>query len=115
MEELFNLIVKTYGVAGVIMAAPVVLVKYLWDDNKKLRDSLQAANDRVNETHAKRVEDAKEVAERLMTMVQEHSELSKETNIALDKVGDLLTVLQRESVELRVGLSGSKPRQGSTT
>jgi hypothetical protein len=104
VEELFNLIVKTYGLAGVLMMAPVVALVFIWKHAEKLQKKLDTANDRVNEVHAKRVEDAKQVAEKLMAMVQEHGALSKETNIALDKVGDLLTILQRESVELRVNL-----------
>lgn len=105
MEELAQLILKTYGIAGLLLLTPLIAVKLIWDHSKEQGRQLQAANERVNETHAKRVDDAKQIADRLMGMVQEHAELSKETNMALERVGDLLSILQNSAVQLRVSRS----------
>jgi hypothetical protein len=94
MEELFNLIAKTYGIAGVLLLTPLFATLALWRQNQKLLVDFQAALERVNETHLKRAEDAKAVSDRLLVMVKEHAELSTETNLALDRVGDTLTIVQ---------------------
>lgn len=94
MEQLFELIFKSYGIVGLIIISPLVALKFMWTHLKEVQVQLQTANERVNETHSRRVEDAKEIAGKLMAMIAEHAELSKETNMALEKVGDMLTVLQ---------------------
>lgn len=91
MEELIQLFTKTYGVIGLLLIAPFIAVKMLWTRIQELQKDLQAALQAVNDAHGKRVEDAKAISERLLEMVKEHSELSKETNIALDRIGDMLT------------------------
>lgn len=103
MDDFIQLITKTYGLAGVLMFAPIIAVIYLWKHSQTLQDKLQLANDKVNEVHQKRVEDSKQVADKLMEMVQEHAELSKETNIALERINDTFTVLQ---------MGGSLKRRG---
>lgn len=84
MDELIQLIFKSYGLVGVILASPLVAVVFLWRHNQALQDKLQAAND-------KRVEDAQRITDKLMLMSSEHASLSKETNLALDRIGDVLT------------------------
>jgi hypothetical protein len=111
VEELTHLIIKSYGLAGAILLLPMLALYIVWKRaetaTELLRAQLQAANDRVNEVHSKRVEDAKAIAEKLMTMVQENASLSKETNLALDRVGDMLSVLQANAVNIRL----SSPRK----
>lgn len=94
MEALLELILKTYGLAGILLLSPLAAVWFLWKENKELRGLYQAAMEKVNETHLKRVDDSKAVSEKLLAMVQEHAELSTETNLALDRVGDTLTIVQ---------------------
>ena len=98
MEQLFELVFKSYGIVGLIILAPLVALKYMWNHAKDLQAQLQVANERVNETHSRRVEDAKEIGGKLMVMMGEHASLSKETNMALEKVGDMLTVLQNSGM-----------------
>ena len=52
-----------------------------------LRKQLAEANDKVIEAQKQRVEDAKAIAEKLIEMSSEHAGLTKETNLALDRVG----------------------------
>ena len=115
MEELFQLVVKTYGLAGILMLAPVVALKLMWNHAKDLQSKLEAAQERVNAVHAQRVTDAQQVAEKLMRVMQEHSELSRETNIALDRVGDMLSVLQSSAVAQRTLVSPRRLRGDSGT
>jgi predicted sugar kinase len=93
MDDLIQLVTKTYGLVGVILLAPFVLMKFLWSDNKSLRKQLADANERVVATQEKRIEDAKAISQKLIEMSSEHAGLTKETNIALDRVGDTLTVM----------------------
>jgi ubiquinone biosynthesis protein COQ9 len=109
VEQLFELVFKSYGIVGLIILAPLVALKYMWNHSKELQTHLQTANERVNETHSRRVEDAKEIAGKLMAMIAEHAELSKETNIALERVGDMLSVLQNTGVS---NMRGGRDRTG---
>lgn len=95
MEELIQLITRTYGLIGIILLMPFVLMKFLWSDNKSLRKELAAANEKIVSMQEKRVQDAKDISEKLIEMSSEHAGLTKETNIALDRVGDTLTVMAR--------------------
>ena len=93
MDEIIGLITKSYGLVGLLVISPVVALKFLWADNQKLRADLQAANDKVAAIAEKRVDDVKAIAEKLMSMATEQSQLSQETNTALERVGDALTVV----------------------
>lgn len=106
MEELLHLITKTYGIIGLILISPMFAMKFLWDHNKKLAEQLQAANDRVQEVSNKRVEDSKAIVDKLMQMSSEHASLSKETNLALDRVGDTLSIIQNGGFMRRDRRSG---------
>jgi hypothetical protein len=105
MEEFIHLITKTYGIAGLLLLSPAIAVVFLWRQSQTLQDKIMLAQDRVNDVHQKRVDDAKAISEKLMTVVQEHAELSKETNIALERINDTFTVLQM-SGNLKKKISG---------
>jgi hypothetical protein len=93
MESILDLIVKSYGIVGVILISPILAMKYLWNHNQSLQEKLQAANDKVAATESKRTDDAKEIAKTLISMAAEHAGLAKETNLALDRLGDTLTLI----------------------
>ncbi len=88
MDDLLALIVKTYGLAGLIMLSPFVavffLAKHIINQTKEIA--------RINE---QRVADAKAISDKLMTIVSEQSGLNKETNMALERVGDMMSVLSQ--------------------
>lgn len=90
MEELIQLIAKTYGLAGLIMLSPFVAVVFLW--RHTVAQTKEIA--RVNE---QRVQEAKEIVSKLLTALNELSATNKETNIALERVGDLMSVLSNQS------------------
>lgn len=84
MDELVQLVFKTYGLIGLFLIAPVVGISYLWRRNNKL----DADMSRIQES---RVKDAKDVSDKLMEIVIEQASLNKETNMALDQVRELLS------------------------
>lgn len=83
MDELVQLIAKTYGIAGLIMLSPFVMLGYVWKNNVKLHDQ-------VSKVQEARVNDAKAMSDRMLELVGEQAGLNKETNIVLDQVRDLL-------------------------
>lgn len=116
MEKLFQLVMETYGIAGVIMLSPFVAVIAMWRENSKLHAdaeaasmkymatckecdktyaaSLQAVNDRLVKAHEQRVVDAQAITAKMVEMVAEQSAMNRETNLALDRVGDLMSMIQ---------------------
>lgn len=108
MEELFLLIEKTYGIAGLIMLSPFVGLVVVWKHNVSLQKdirSISKENTVLSEKHAEtiaklqesRVADGKAMAEKILTLVEESAGTSKETAIALDQVRDLLMKLTTNS------------------
>lgn len=86
MDELIQLVAKTYGIAGLIMLSPFVAVVFLWKHNIALQNKLETSQE-------KRIKDAQAVADKLITVATTQSSLSKETNMALENVGDALSLL----------------------
>jgi hypothetical protein len=104
MEELIQLVIKSYGVIGLVMLSPFVGVWFLWKQNQKLHDTIAAltsssaerivvAGDRIVEAQKQRVTDAQAIMDRLVTMVTEQSGLNKETNLALERLADLMSMM----------------------
>jgi hypothetical protein len=94
MEELIQLISKTYGIVGLLILAPVVALGFLYKDHRKLIHSnakqVEDWETRIAQVQEQRVKDAQEVTKKLMEIVGEQSSLSKETNLALDRIGEVL-------------------------
>lgn len=86
MEDIIQLVTKTYGIAGLIMLSPFAAVVFLW------RYSIAQAAElaKVNE---QRIADAKAISEKLLMMVKEQSTLNQQTNSALERVGDVMALL----------------------
>lgn len=97
MEELVQLIVKTYGVAGLIMLSPFAAVIFLWRHYIKVVEkhhkAIEDLQNKLHDLNQKRVDDAKAITERVITLVGEQSSLNKETNMALERVGDALALI----------------------
>lgn len=104
MDELFQLIVKSYGVVGVIILSPMISTIYLWKENQKLHEKMlnltgehakgiEGVGERITEVQDKRIADAQGIMTKLMDLVSAQSGLNKETNLALDRIGDMITML----------------------
>jgi alkylation response protein AidB-like acyl-CoA dehydrogenase len=111
MEAIVELFVKTYGILGLFVAAPFAATVFLWRDHIKTRDehakelvslhkefavTLAIANDRIVNAQEQRMGDVQLVRDKLMEMVIEQTATSRETNLALEKVGDFLALHQSE-------------------
>jgi len=119
MGELLDLIYKSYGLIGLLIAAPFVASVYLWKDNIKLRSdtalqlaelnklriadtekfaiSLSAVNDKIVKAQEQRVIDAQSITTKLVDIISEQSAMNRETNLALERVGDFLASNQNHS------------------
>lgn len=122
MGELLDLIYKSYGLIGLLIAAPFVASVYLWKDNIKLRSdtavqlaelnklriadtekfaiSLSAVNDKIVKAQEQRVIDAQSITTKLVDIISEQSAMNRETNLALERVGDFLASNQSHSPHL---------------
>ena len=98
MEELLQLIAKTYGLVGLLIVAPFVATVYLWKQNAKLHAEVVFATQAATKATEQRVTDAQQITTKIIALVEEQAGLNKETNIALDQVRELLmTISTRKS------------------
>jgi hypothetical protein len=102
VEDILQLVFKSYGLIGVFLVLPGVACIFLWKENKRLTAQLQAnheeaakkiqeCNDRIIEAHRTRVTDAQAISTRLMAMAGEQASTNKETILALDRLGEMLS------------------------
>jgi len=116
MEKIVQLVMETYGVAGLVMLSPFAAVVVLWRENLRIQkdakdsetkyrtsctdcdkayaDKLASINDKLVSAHEQRVKDAQAITSKMVEMVAEQSAMNRETNLALDRVGDLMSVIQ---------------------
>jgi hypothetical protein len=97
MEELIQVIVKSYGIVGILFMAPMVAVVYLWRHNNKLQGEVVLATQAATRAQEQRVTDAQSTSHKLLEVLSEQSALNKETNIALDQVRELLMYLSKSN------------------
>jgi hypothetical protein len=104
MEEFTHLILKTYGIVGIIILAPYLAVVFLWKENVRLNNlsrerekeftlQLDEMGKRATTAQEKRVEDSQVITNKVIEMVTEHVAQAKETTTALDRVGDMVSML----------------------
>jgi hypothetical protein len=105
VEELFTLVAKTYGLVGLLILFPFVACYFIWRENKRLTGVIernaqetakrvQECNDKIIEAQKQRVADAQAITSKLVEMVSEQSALNKETNLALDRISEILSGLR---------------------
>jgi NACalpha-BTF3-like transcription factor len=105
MNELLELITKTYGLVGLLLAAPFVACYFVWMENKRLtasweksfetaRTNLQELNDKIVSAQQQRVADAQAITSKLIEIVSEQASVNKETNIALSNLDEKLSILK---------------------
>jgi hypothetical protein len=118
MGEVFDLFIKSYGIVGLVIISPVIAVVYLWRENqelhKQLREQAEAHAQRVDElgqrvvaAQEKRVDDSHKITTQLVEMISEHTGAQKETNLALDRIGDMVSMLSVQQS------GGGRTRTGS--
>ena len=104
-EDLVTLILKTYGIAGVLILAPFVACFLLWRGNTVLQAQVvaQAAlvaaaeKERGNDQN-KRVTDTERMMEKLLLVVREQTALGVETNSMLERLVASVDKLERHAL-----------------
>lgn len=107
MDEIIQLVVKSYGIIGLLLLSPFVGIFFLWRQNQALSKDvaaltatsgtmLVASNEKIVEAQKQRVADAHAIMDRLITMVNEQSGLNKETNLALERLSDLMSMMSSQ-------------------
>lgn len=92
MPELVDLFVKTYGIIGLVFLAPYVAAVYLWKDNRALHKEVVAKTELASAVQALRVEDAKQISEKLIEIVSENTSQARETVTAMDRVREMIVM-----------------------
>ena len=101
MEEIFLLISKTYGIAGLILLSPFVGLGLMYRQNIRLQGDVVKATKENVESQKQRVKDAQDISNKLLEVVKEQSSLNTETNIALERIGDALNEIQTKFMQGR--------------
>lgn len=116
MDELIQLITKTYGLVGLLILAPMGGLVIVYRDYRRAQaerdraerewaerlrkceqecgERLSVVNDKVIGAQLQRVADAQAVTSKLVELVSDQSALNRETNLALESIGNTLTVLR---------------------
>lgn len=114
MEDLVNAVIKSYGLVGLIIIVPMVAVVWLWRDNVRLNDKMREMQNehsklvdqlgqRVAAAQEKRVDDSHGITTKLVEMIAEHTAAAEKTNLALDRIGDMVSMLNAQQTSSRRG------------
>lgn len=117
MEELIQAVLKSYGLVGVFMVSPVAATVYLWRENTRLNNKLQdmaerfstqmdSMGQRVVAAQEKRIEDSARITVQLIQMVSESVGSAKDTAVALDRVGDMVSMVGGQINALNAQING---------
>ena len=120
MEDLIQAVVKSYGLVGVFMVSPVVSTVYLWIENRRLNTKMQdmaekfttqidSMGQRVVAAQDKRIEDSARITTQLVQMVTESVGSAKDTAVALDRVGDMVSMVGGQINSLNAQIGGHAP------
>ncbi len=105
MEDLFQLVLKSYGIVGILLLLPVAACVVLWKQNLVLHAevvaqsaiALDAQRQRSTDQSA-RVKDNERMTERLMDIIKEQTELNTEINGVLSRVVETVERLERQTL-----------------
>lgn len=108
MEDLFQLVLKSYGIVGVMLLLPVAACVVLWKQNLALHAevvaqsavALDAQRQRSTDQSA-RVRDYERMAEKLFEIIKEQTELNTEISSVLSRVGATVEKLERQTLTNR--------------
>lgn len=103
--DLLELIVKTYGIVGLLILAPFVSTVALWRAYAGVAKLLSEQSTTALTIESKRVEDAKarvvdteRMMLKLMELVKEQTALGTETNSTMERLHDSVDKLERHAL-----------------
>lgn len=102
MEELLQLVWKSYGLVGFLILLPVVACVFLWKQNLALHKDVAVQSgvafdvqrQRTND-QSKRLADYERMMETLVQLIKEQSALNAETNGVLTRMNETVERLER--------------------
>lgn len=102
MDELLTLVLKSYGIVGILILLPAAAAFVLWKQNKELHAevvaqtslALDAQKDRTKDQQA-RVADVERLMEKVIEIVREQTALNTEINGVLSRLGESVDKLER--------------------
>lgn len=105
MDELLTLVLKTYGLVGVLILLPAAASVVLWWQNKALHAevvtqtnlALEAQKERTKDQQA-RVADTERMMEKLLEIVKEQTELNTEINGVMNRLSESVDKLERRTL-----------------
>jgi len=102
MDELLALVLKSYGIVGILILLPAAAAFVLWKQNKELHAevvtqtnlALDVQKDRTKDQQA-RVADVERLMEKVVEIVREQTALNTEINGVLSRLGESVDKLER--------------------
>jgi NACalpha-BTF3-like transcription factor len=109
MEELIQLIAKTYGIVGMLLIAPLGAAIVLYLDHRKAqaihKKEIDEWEAKLAKAQEQRVQDAQAITTKLVEIVSEQTGLSKETNMALERINEVMTTLTQTLQQVLLGIN----------
>lgn len=105
MDEILTLVLKTYGLVGVLILLPAAAAIFLFRENKLLHSeviaqttlALEAQKDRTKDQQA-RVADTERMMEKLLEIVKEQTALNTEINGVMSRLSESVDKLERRTL-----------------
>lgn len=105
MEELVQLIVKTYGIVGIILLTPTVGCVFLWRHyihkerlhsesekqwSEKIEQLGKGHSEKIESLQQKRIDDVKALSDAVQKIATEQSGMNRETNMLMERINETL-------------------------
>lgn len=105
MDELLTLVLKTYGLVGVLILLPAAASIVLWRQNKALHEevvsqtnlALDAQKERTKDQQT-RVADTERMMEKLLEIVKEQTALNTEINGVMSRLSESVDKMERRTL-----------------
>lgn len=98
MEDLLQLVLKSYGIVGVMLLLPVAACVVLWRQNLALHAEVVSQSNVALDAQKQRSADQERMTEKLLEVIKEQTELNTEINGVLSRVGITVEKLERNAL-----------------
>ena len=98
MEDLLQLVLKSYGLVGVMLLLPVAACVVLWRQNLALHAEVVSQSNVALDAQKQRSLDQERMTEKLLDVIKEQTELNTEINGVLSRVGTTVEKLERNAL-----------------
>ena len=98
MEDLLQLVLKSYGIVGVMLLLPVAACVVLWKQNLALHAEVVSQSNVALDAQKQRSADQERMTEKLLEVIKEQTELNTEINGVLSRVGITVEKLERNAL-----------------